>query len=288
MPLLDLSLVTSTWQNVIERRVRAGLVALQQPIAIRNALNVSALPPAQLTGDVTVGFFLYHATESTTLKNISPVTQDVPPVRYTPMGLNLYYQLSAHSGLLLENSAVMAQRIFGLAMKALRDFPAVNSSTLVEGLPAFPTELQGTDNLFRITLQAVPPNETSQFWTAGNESVRLAAYYQVSATLLEPEPPARYGGRVLRYGVHTFVSGAPRLDASRSLVEYRLPGESTNREATVQPAEASVGGQLTFHGTDLTGDDTTLLLKHPRFDSPIELGHQRHHRSHLRHSPAAC
>lgn len=272
MPLLDLSLVTSTWQNVLQRRVRAGLVALNQPVTILNALAVSSLPPDQLAGDATLGFYLYHACESSTLKNHPPASQDTPAVRYTPMGLDLFYQLSAHSSVVGEAGPLMSQRLFGLAMKALRDFPAVNRTINIEGMPAFPTELQGTDNIFRIALQSVPANEASQFWTAGTQSVRLAAYYLVSATLLEPEPSARYSGRVLRYGVHTFVSGAPRLDASRSLVVYRLPGEATDRETVIQPAESPVSGQLTFHGTDLAGEETTLLIKHPRFDRPIEVG----------------
>jgi hypothetical protein len=272
MPLLDLSLVTATLHNVIQRRVRAGLVALNQPATVLNVLATSALPPDQLSGDATVGFYLYHATESATLKNLPPPSQDTPPVRYTPMGLELFYQLTTHSSLTAENGPLMAQRLFGLAMKALRDFPVINRNTTVEGLPAFPTELQGTENFFRVSLQAVPVNEAAQFWTGGNQSVRLAAYYQVSAALLEPEPPSRYGGRVLRYGVHTFVSGAPRLDATRSTVVYRVPGETADREATVQPAEAPLGGQFTLHGTDLAGDETTLLIKHARFEDPIEVG----------------
>jgi hypothetical protein len=272
MPLLDLSLVTSTWQNVIQRRVRAGLIALSQPSSVLSALTVSALPPDQLTGDATLGFYLYHAAESAAVKNLPPMAQDTPPVRFTPMGLDLFYQLTAHSGLQGENAPAMAQRLFGLAVKALRDFPVVNRDIQVEGLPAFPTELQGTANVFRITLQPVPSGEASQFWTAGTQSVRLAAYYQVAATLLEPEPPSRYSGRVLRFGVFSFVSGAPRLDTSRSVVTYRLPGETTDRETTLQPAEAPVGGQLTFVGSDLAGDETTLLIQHPRFDEPIEVG----------------
>ncbi|HEX2854249.1 MAG TPA: Pvc16 family protein [Opitutaceae bacterium] len=272
MPLLDLSLVTQTWQNVIQRRVRAGLTALGLPNPVIAQLLVSTLPPDQLSGEVTLGFYLYHAAESSALKNIPPPSQDTPAVRFTPMGLDLFYQLSAHSSIAGDGGVYMTHRLFGLAMKALRDFPSVNRNIEVEGSSPFPSELDGTENLFRISLQAVPSTEASQFWTAGTQSVRLSAYYQVAATLLEPEPPSRYSGRVLRYGVHTFVSGAPRLDASRSLVVYRLPGETTNREATIQPAEAPVGGQLTFHGTDLSGDETTLLIKHARFAEPIEVG----------------
>src|SRR5687768_549445 len=114
MPLLDLSLVTSTWHNVIQRRVRAGLVALNQPATVLTALSVSALPPDQLSGDATVGFYLYHATESANLKNIPHAGPDTPPVRFTPMGLELFYQLTAHSALQAENGPLMAQRLFGL------------------------------------------------------------------------------------------------------------------------------------------------------------------------------
>ncbi len=272
MPLLDLSLVTTTLETVVKRRVRSGLVALNQPATVLNALSVSATSPDQLSGDATVGLYLYHTTESATLKNLPPPGQDEPPVRFAPMGLDLYYQLTAHSALSGESGPRMAQRLFGLALKALRDFPVLNRFTLVEGLPAFPTEIQGTDNLFRIVLQVVPVTDASQFWTAGNQPVRLAAYFQVSATLLEPEPPTRFGGRVLRYGVETFVSGAPRLEASRSTIVYRVPGETSDREALVQPAEAPVGGAITFLGNDLTGDITTLVLEHPQFPAPVEVG----------------
>jgi hypothetical protein len=272
MPLLDLSLVTSTLQTVIKRRVQTGLIALNQPAAVVNAVAVSALPPDQLTGDVTLGLFLYHVQEDAQLKNLPPVSSDTPPVRFTPMGINLFYQLTAHSGVPLEPGAVIVQRLFGLAVKALRDFPTLDKDTTVDGALVFPTELQGTDNRFRITLQSVPPNDAQQFWTAGSQPVRLAAYYQVSAVLLEPELPSRYSGRVLRYGVQTFVRGAPHLDASQSTVVFRVPGESSDRKVDVQPAEVPVGGQMIFLGNDLNGDTTTLLIKHTRFPAPIEVG----------------
>ena len=76
----------------------------------------------------------------------------------------------------------------------------------------------------------------------------------------------------MRYGVHTFVRGAARLDASRSTVTFRVPGEAIDRDVEVQPAEAPVGTGIRFHGTDLAGDETTLLLKNSRFNEPVEVG----------------
>jgi hypothetical protein len=271
MPLLDLSLATQTLKNLLERRVKAGLTALGQP-AVAAGLTVSALPADKLSGDQTIGLYLYHVTEEAQFKNLPPPCSDQPPVRFSPMGLNLYYQLTTQSELLGEQSAPRMQTLFGLALKAMHDYPSIDSTTVVDGTPLFPIGLQDTDNCLRITLQSLPPGEAPQYWTGGSLPVRLAAYYIVSVVLIEPESPTQFAGRVLRYGVHTFLRGAPRLDASRSPVTFRVPGESADRTIQVQPAEAPVGGIIRFHGTELAGDDTVLVLKNPRFASPVEVG----------------
>src|SRR5207248_5580127 len=104
-------------------------------------------------------------------------------------------------------------------------------------------------------------NEATNFWTVPNQPVRLAAYYEVSATLLEPDRPVVHMERVLRYGVQVFVNGAPRLDSSRSTVTFRVPGEALDRSAEVQPAEVATGESFSLQGTDLTGDSTTLVIR---------------------------
>ena len=272
MALLDLSLVSQTLNKLLELRVKAGLDALGQS-TVSSGLIISALPADKLTGDQTIGLYLYHATEEPYFKNPPPPSLDQPSVSFRPMGLNLYYQLNAHSDLQGEQSAPRAQLLFGLALKALHDFPSIDSSTKVNGTTLlFPGQLQGTDNRFRITFQGIQPGEAPHFWTGGAQPLRLAAYYIVSVVLLEPEAPSRFAGRVLQYGVHTFVRGAPRLNASRCAVTFRVPGETVDREVEVQPAEVPVGGAIRFHGVDLTGDDTTLLLKNSRFPSPVEVG----------------
>jgi hypothetical protein len=290
MPLLDLSLATQTLSTVLERRVKTGLATLGQPTA---GLNISALPADKLTGDDTIGIYLYHVSEDAHFKNLAPLSQDRPPVQFRPMGLNLYYQLSSHSEKPLEAAALHAHMLFGLALKALHDFPSIDSSTKVFDpdavppaptyTPVFPIDLQGTDNVLRIVLQAIQPSEAPHYWTGGTQPLRLAAYYIVSVVLLEPERPSQYAGRVLRYGVHTFVTGAPRLNASSSTVTFRVPGETVANQIEVQPAEVSagtppgilpahVGGQIRLQGVDLTGDDTTLLLKNSRFPEGVEVG----------------
>jgi hypothetical protein len=136
----------------------------------------------------------------------------------------------------------------------------------------FPPALQGTDNRFRVVLQPVQHHEAINYWTAGSQPLRLAVYYQVSVVLLEPERPVSRTGRVLTYGVYTFTRGAPHLDGSRSVVTFQIPGEAAQRSVEVRPAEAPVTGKVVFFGSDLAGDQTTLLLKNQNFPEPVEVG----------------
>ncbi len=75
-------------------------------------------------------------------------------MQFRPMGLNLYYQLNAHSDTTGEPGALRTQLLFGLALKAIHDFSSIDSSTKVFD-PAvladtlvFPSDLQGTDKCF--------------------------------------------------------------------------------------------------------------------------------------------
>ena len=268
MPLLDLSLVTTSLINLLTQWIN------QSPFqSSLTKLKVSPLPPDKLTGDQTIGFYLYTIEENAQYKNVqSPVPDPLFPERYIPLGLNLYYQLTAHSDLPLDPAAIQEQQLMSLAMKALHDYPRIDDSTAIAGNKIFPLDLQGTDNLLRITLQPVPYTEAMQYWNAGNQPLRLAAYYMVTPVLLQPERPDSLRGRVLRYGVFSFVRGAPHLDASQSSVQFQVPGETVPRTIAVQPGEAPVGGQLTFIGTELAADSVTLLLNHRSFPAPIEVG----------------
>jgi len=271
--LLDVSLVTQTLVSLIDKHIKAspagaGIVGLK----------VSAEPREELNGPSTVGIYLYHITEAAHFKNAAPVSS-VLPIRFTPMGLNLFYQLTAHSDTQDDPGIFREQLLTGLAMKALRDFPVIDDSTEIGGLKVFPVDLQGTDNRFRISLQPISPTESVSFWAPGKLPMRLAAYYQASVVLLEPEKPALRAGRVLKYSIFTFTRGAPRLDGSRATITFTIPGDTSTTSVESQPAEVSVrnlvtntGGELSFIGSDLTGDATTLLIKNKRFSEPEEVG----------------
>lgn len=265
--LLDISLVSQALVSLIDKHVKASPEAGKV-----SPLVVTSEPSDRLAGDHAIGIYMYHISEDPHYKNLPSPSDEEPPVRYTPMGLNLYYQLTAHSGLTGETATQKEQIMMGLAMKALHDYPVIDDSTQIGATKVFPAALQGTDNRFRITLQPVLATEAVNYWTSGQRPLRLAAYYQVSVVLLEPEKTTSRTGRVLAYGVYSFVRGSPRLDGSKSVVAFQIPGEASARQVEVQPAEAPIGGKLSFFGSDLSGDETTLLLKNTRFAAPVEVG----------------
>jgi hypothetical protein len=218
-----------------------------------------------------LGVHLYHISEDAQYKNQLPPGADAPPVRFTPMGLNLFYQLSANTGE-SEANVYQAQLLFGLAVKTLHDHPSLTDATEINGTHIFEEDcepLRNSDNRIRLSLQTIPHNEAVSFWTAGSTSQRVAAYYQASVILLEPEESQARSTRVLRYGVHTFVTGSPRLDGSENTLTFSVPDTLESRQLRLRPAEAPPGSaedsRVIFTGVDLAGEETHLLLRSARW-----------------------
>jgi Pvc16 N-terminal domain len=259
MALLDIGAVTRALMKVVDLTVNASPGWPHPPAAV---LTVSPLPPDKLTGDPVAGLYLYHVTEDPAYKNV-PSPPGVTDLRYTPMALNLYYVLSAKSGD-TDAGTLTEQLIMGLAVKALRDMPVIDDSTLIGGTQVLDPAIRGEDNRFRIILQPMPAAEAVSYWTAGSSPLRLSAYYQVNVALLESPAPPQRAGRVLSYGIQTFTTGAPRLEASESTVTYRLPAETTDRTAVVRPAQVTQlgpGDTFTLLGTGLAGGTPVLLIR---------------------------
>ena len=211
----------------------------------------------QLTG---IGFYLFHVQESSHYKNLPAPGNDSPPVNYTPMALNLFYQLSANS--INENDdqdAYDEQNLMSVAMKALHDNSQIRVTTT------------GKDINIKITLQTLSPSESVQYWAAAESPVRLSAYYEVSVVFLQPEIPLSYAGRVLSYGNFIFTRSAPQITSSENIIEYFLPGEVTARQVKIQPAQAPpafiapapISSVIRFMGTGFSGGTLQLLIQSP-------------------------
>jgi hypothetical protein len=273
MALLDLSLVTQALVELLKAHIghSAGW-----PFATYGAPLVTAQPPDQVAAG-TLGVYLYHITEEVHLKNQAPVGRDAPPVRFTPMGLSLYYQISALGTGVGEQITKQEQTYIGCALKALHDFPVIDDHTTVARRPPQPplevlaaVGLDGAGNKLRIALQPIAYTEATTFWNAASQVPRLAIYYQVSVILLPPDKPASVSGRVFQYGIQTFVGGAPRLDGSQNTLDVQVPGLPA-QALVARPAEVPVSGQVIFTGYNLSGDATRLLLQHFRWRDRVEV-----------------
>jgi len=281
MALLNLALVSDTLKNFIKLYFEASdeWTDVDRP-------EVSVKPPDLLPSN-SLGIYLYHISEDNHYKNLPSEGNDVPHVRYVPMGLNLYYQLTAKGTLSAsdDTGTLKEQKMIGLAVKALHDYPMIDDSTVItnshgNGQKVFTSDLKGTNNRFRITLQPVAFNESVSYWTAGNAPQRLAVYYKVSVILLEPEEVRSRSGRVLTYGVNTFLEGPPHISSCKNTLSFSIPGEAETREVELRPAQASpaetplpalvlTDHKVSFMGTGFNTGSATLLLMNEHWDEPV-------------------
>lgn len=256
--LLDLGAVTRTLINVVRLAVNASPAWPGVP-----SLLVTPHPPDKLAGDATLGLYLYHVAEDPQFKNQPPPPGN-PELRYTPMALQLFYVLTAFAHL-DENdggvSTLREQLMLGLGAKALRDHPIIDDATTVAGSSVLDPAITGDGNRIRIALQPLPANEAVSYFTAGSSPLRLSAYYQAQVIFLEPDRPIARTGRVLRYGIQTFVGGSPHLEATRSALSFTLPGEGIPRTVAAQPAQVAEGGELGLVGTGLAGGVARLFIQ---------------------------
>jgi hypothetical protein len=270
MALLNISLVTEILKKLLEEYFK-----ISDAWAPGTHPTISPQAPDQLGGD-SVGIYLYHITENPHFKNTPPEGNRSLPVRYSPMGLNLFYQLSSKSA---TNDTFLEQKMMGIAVKAFHDYPIIDDSTKINGTEILPASLKNKDNRLRISLQSIAYNEAVGYWTAGSQPLRLAAYYQLSVVLLEPEKPTTITGRVLDYGVHAFVGGAPRVDSSINSISFKIPDKGVKQKIELQPAQVPPtkslpadpldDSRLVFRGNYLAGDSTKLLLKNARWEDPV-------------------
>jgi Pvc16 N-terminal domain len=271
MALLDLSLVTRCFITLLSERI-----PLYPDWPAATPLLVSAGAPDLVNAANALSFYLYHVREDAHTKAQDWPVHDAVPQRFKPMGLTLYYVMTPRSNVNDANLRALAdQLVMGLALKTLRDLPVIDDTSTVDTLGGpvllMPVALRGRSNRLRALLQPTPANEAAQYWQAGTNPLRLAAYYEVAAVLLEPEEPQTRRGRVLMFGVHTFVRGQPRIERTSNTLSFTPPGEVDPRQLDLSPAEVPYGQTLEVRGADLKGDRTTLLLSHRDFAEPVEV-----------------
>ena len=180
MALLDLSRVTRTLVTLV-REVITASPASPAPLV------VTSLPPDKLTEDNSVGIYLYHLSEEAAVKNQPWRGRPDTPIRYSPLGLNLHYVVTAFSTATDEHGPYREQQLMGLAVKALHDYPVIDDATELFGVKILDSLLVGDENKLRVSLRHVPVSEAVSYWTAGSHALRLSAYYEVSVVLARDE-----------------------------------------------------------------------------------------------------
>lgn len=258
MGVLNFSDITKSAINLIEQFFTVS-PDWQTPLHVqRPTPSVFPEPPQKLVAE-GLGFYLYHVRENANYKNIQPPGGDSPPIRYMPFALDLYYQLTANSTADGDKAAFNEQLMMSIAMKGFHDYPIVNDATAI-GLPVFVGDLSGSGARLRISLQPIPYNEAVQYWTAGTYPVKLAAYYEITVVLFEPDVPKTYAGRVLTYGTFVFTEGPPTILSASNTLSFTIPGTAGTQSILIQPAQVTPGKNLTVYGNNFDGTGFQILL----------------------------
>ncbi len=276
MGIGDLSLVTRSLTNLL-----ASCFSTSKENRVAN-VSFSSQRPDQLRGNA-VGLYLYHITEDPHYRNLTATDNLSAPVRYTPMGLILYYQMVAQylSEPESQDSAVFEQNMMGIAMKAFHDYPLLDegttvlrriNETTVTDAAVFEEAMKGTGTCLRIELLNIDQKDAMGYWATSHAAPRLAAYYKVSVVVLKPEIPVKRTGRVLSYGITTFTGSAPRMEGCSNLISFRLPGKTEIYSVEMSPAQVPVGNEVVFRGSGFSGDHMALLVRNVKMEEYCPLG----------------
>jgi hypothetical protein len=270
MPWSDLSEVTASLTRLIDRNIN-------QVLSPGLGATVVGTPPDQLGTTVlnTISLYLYHLRETAEAQNRPGPGSDLPNIATAPMGLDLFYVLTAHHRTNVMFDATVEQRLMGYALKTLHDIPCITDNTVVAGQPVIISTQRGRGNRLNIELRKIEPDHSFAIWTTGERQfTRLAAYYQVGLVLLEPELPHRIPGIVLSLGAFVTPMGTVTLTGSRGDMSFGLPalvggGTQTLHAEPARPAVLVVpdaNSQFSILGENISsGIRRRLVLRNARW-----------------------
>jgi hypothetical protein len=276
MALIDISLVTTGLMKLLEDNINKNLDS-----EIDN-LSVTAEPPDKV-GAVgnRLSLYMYHLAEEPFYKNIQG--SDPRNVASSPMGLCLYYVLTAHHDQSTDFDALTQQRLMGYAVKTLHDFPIIHDGTSIDGETILPAALVGRDNPIQVIMRPTAPEDAIAFWgTEDQQTPRLSAYYEVRVVLLEPEEPSMTPAPVLSLGTFLYQLGTPHLERTRSVLPFVLPAIAGGLTQFVEASPARLSGadddppcnQLVLVGCNLSiGKRRQVFLRSERWGGafPVDL-----------------
>jgi hypothetical protein len=245
-------------------------------------LRVSGQHPEQPgTGeDCDLNLYLFHVSADKYQANTFWTQQaqsggatGQQPVAFEPLGLNLWYILSAQS----KTSYTQEQLALSSAMRAMHQHGTLS---LPVASPAGPGRPAVTPSEVSLVLESPGFDELSRLWQALGVALRTTAQYRVSVAFLTPEalPPA--APPVQRIGLAAVPGGPPDPSLPRPLgttrtVSYTAPssaGAPAARSFEQSPASiAPDGGQVVMlDGLGIADTDRVLLVSHDAAGSETE------------------
>jgi hypothetical protein len=240
----DLSTVTDRIIKLIEDAVGAWpeWIGNNGPVQQFN-LEVSPLMPEAVRNkaDCQLSFYLFHVQPDPSVRNWPPSGKVAQPNASQPLGLTLFYLLTAYS----KESAIQEQQAMSIAIQALHEYATYND----------PTDQVS----FTITLDAERSDDANRRWQSFSAPYRLAVAYRVGVVLLTPDksppapaPPPRtiglgVGPATLPFG----TAGALAGTASRVELTPANPQPTSDIEYDYSPAVVRPGDQLTAFGAGL-------------------------------------
>lgn len=185
--VLDLSIVTDQLTSMLTNCINTSPLWNPNNLPVNPgpsfAINVTGSAPETVRGlgGCQLSLYLFHVGEDKFQKNFQPNGQlapGVPPVRFQPMSLDLYYLLTAFS----EGDYVQEQQAMSIALRCFHENPIVRFNV------AFGP--QNVQEEFCLTMEVETTESLGRLWQAITSPLRLAAVYKVSVVFISPEAPA--------------------------------------------------------------------------------------------------
>ena len=174
--VLDLSIVTDRLIAILKNARDTS--PLFKPIGPLDKFTITitgSMPESVRTdGGCQLSVYLYHAAADKHQRNTPIMGPRVLPVPDQPIGLELYYLVTAFAG----KDYVQEQQAMSIALKAFHENPFARTTVTIDGTPV-PEE-------FTLTMEVEAADKLGFQWQAFSTPFRLSAIYRVGVTFLTP------------------------------------------------------------------------------------------------------
>ena len=250
--VLDVSIVTDRLIQILRQaRDNSRLFTTNggsiQPFPI--VITGSMPESVRLEPDCHLCLYLYHASADKHQRNTPIVDSRVPPQPGHPLGLELFYLLTAFAS----KDYVKEQQAMSIALKAFHETPFVRTTVTIEGTPV--------SEEFTLTMEGEAADKLGFQWQAFSTPFRLSSIYRVGVTFLTPpvtQPQAAPKPKtvnLLADPANLPFSQSGQLAGTQRRVTYLSPSSTPAspdaRSYDLSPAVVAPGQQFLLWGAGL-------------------------------------